>query len=73
MLRADLITGRTTTMSNDIASVKDASTATDTSLTYRLGQWIQDPMGSIIAASAASIGAFGFVLSGTWLIHTALN
>ncbi len=60
-------------MSNNIAPVKAVSSTTNTSMAYRLGQWIQDPMGSIIAASAASIGAFGFVLSGTWLIHTALN
>jgi hypothetical protein len=60
-------------MSSNSAPVKASPTATQASLAYRLGQWIQDPMGSIIAASAASIGAFGFVLSGTWLIHTVLN
>ncbi len=36
-------------------------------------QWIQEPMGSIIAATAAIMGSFGFVLSGTWLIHLAMN
>jgi hypothetical protein len=36
-------------------------------------QWIQDPLGSIIASSVAVIGSFGFVLSGTWFIHVALN
>ena len=36
-------------------------------------RWIQEPMGSIIAATAAIVGSFGFVLSGTWLIHLALN
>ena len=36
-------------------------------------QWLQDPMGSIIASSVAVIGSFGFVLSGTWFIHLALN
>jgi hypothetical protein len=30
-------------------------------------------MGSIIASSVAVIGSFGFVLSGTWFIHLALN
>jgi hypothetical protein len=36
-------------------------------------RWLQDPMGSIIASSVAIIGSFGFVLSGTWFIHLALN
>ena len=39
----------------------------------RFIRWIQEPMGSIIAATAAIVGSFGFVLSGTWLIHLALN
>ena len=38
-----------------------------------LGQWIQDPMGSVVASSVAVIGSFGFVLSGTWFIHLTLN
>jgi hypothetical protein len=40
---------------------------------HRLGQWIQDPMGSVLFASAATIGSFGVVLSGTWLIGLALS
>ena len=36
-------------------------------------QWLQDPMGQIIASSVAVIGSFGVVLSGTWFIHMALN
>ncbi len=36
-------------------------------------QWLQDPMVSIVASSVAVIGSFGFVLSGTWFIHLALN
>ena len=36
-------------------------------------QWLEDPMVSIIASSMAVIGSFGFVLSGTWFIHVALN
>jgi hypothetical protein len=36
-------------------------------------QWLQDPMGSIVASSVAVIGSFGFVLSGTWFIQLALN
>lgn len=39
----------------------------------RIGEWLQDPLGGVIAASAATIGAFGVVLSGTWLIHMAMN
>jgi hypothetical protein len=41
--------------------------------TQRIGEWLQDPLGGVVAASAATIGAFGFVLSGTWLIHVAMN
>ena len=36
-------------------------------------QWVQDPMGSVVASSVAVIGSFGLVLSGTWFIHLALN
>jgi hypothetical protein len=32
-------------------------------------KWLQDP----IASSVAVIGSFGIVLSGTWVIHVALN
>jgi hypothetical protein len=39
----------------------------------RFGEWIQDPMGSVIAASVATIGSFGVVLSGMWAINLALN
>ena len=49
------------------------ATAVAQPLSYRFGQWIQDPMGSVIAASAATIGAFGFVLFGTWSISLALT
>jgi len=61
-------------MGNDITShAKEISPANTQTLGFRLGQWLQDPMGSVIAASAATIGAFGFVLSGTWFISLALN
>ena len=36
-------------------------------------QWLQDPLGSIIASSVAVIGSFGLVISGSWFIHLALN
>jgi hypothetical protein len=39
----------------------------------RFGEWIQDPMGGVIAASVATIGSFGVVLSGMWAINVALN
>jgi hypothetical protein len=50
-----------------------ASSTAQQSLFYRFGQWIQDPMGSVIAASAATIGSFGLVISGMWLISLAVN
>ncbi len=40
---------------------------------HRFAQWIQDPMGGVIAASVATIGSFGVVLSGSWLIHMLIN
>lgn len=39
----------------------------------RFIQWLQDPLGSIIAASVATIGSLGFVLSGIWLVNLALS
>lgn len=42
-------------------------------LTHRLADWIQDPMGGVIVASAAIIGSFGVVLSGSWFIHMVIN
>jgi hypothetical protein len=47
--------------------------ATPLSSGQRFIQWIQDPMGSVIAASVATIGSFGVVLSGMWAISLALN
>jgi len=48
--------------------------ATDASSTDgTFGQWLQDPLGSIIAASIAAMGSLGVVLSGSWFIHLALN
>jgi hypothetical protein len=43
------------------------------SIGYRLGQWLQDPMGSVVAASAAVIGSFGFVVAGMWAISAAIT
>ncbi len=39
----------------------------------RFVAWIEDPMGSVIAASAATIGSFGIVLGGTWAISLAVG
>lgn len=39
----------------------------------RFIQWLQDPLGSIIAASVATIGSLGVVLSGIWFVNLALS
>ena len=39
--------------------------------TSGLVQWLQDPMGQVVASSVAVIGSFGFVLSGKWFIQLA--
>jgi len=39
----------------------------------RFGQWVQEPMNSIIAASAATMSTLGLVLSGMWFISYAMN
>ena len=36
-------------------------------------RWLEDPLGSIITASAATIGSFGVVLGGIWAINIAIN
>lgn len=41
-------------------------------LGHALGQWVQSPMGSVIAASVGVIGSFGLVLSGMWLINVII-
>jgi hypothetical protein len=43
------------------------------SVGQRFGRWLEDPMGGVIAASVATIGSFGVVLSGIWAINVALN
>jgi len=39
----------------------------------RFAEWLQDPLGSTIAACLAVIGSFGFVLSGIWLVNVSLS
>lgn len=43
------------------------------SKTERLSTWIQDPMGSIIAASITAMGSLGVVLSGIWFVNLAVT
>tara|TARA_R110002049_G_scaffold76285_4_gene196164 strand:+ start:142 stop:330 length:189 start_codon:yes stop_codon:yes gene_type:complete len=43
------------------------------SLIERLGKYMQEPLGSIVTATAATIGSFGFVLSGIWFVNLAVN
>jgi hypothetical protein len=43
------------------------------SLMQRFGDYMQDPLGSIVTATAATIGSFGFVLSGIWFVNLAVN
>jgi hypothetical protein len=53
--------------------VQDTNQPSAVSRSERFGEWIQDPMGGVIAASVATIGSFGVVLSGMWAINLALN
>jgi hypothetical protein len=39
----------------------------------RFVEWLQDPLGSIIAASIATIGSLGVVLSGIWFVNLAVT
>ena len=61
-------------MSEQAAPPTGTSTeAAKQSFMHRVGEWIQDPMGGVIAASVATIGSFGIVLSGMWFIGLAVN
>lgn len=48
-------------------------TAIEKPLSHRFAEWIQDPMGGVIAASVATMGSLGVVMSGSWLIHVIIN
>ncbi len=39
----------------------------------RFLEWLEEPFGQVVAASAATIGSFGFVMSGIWFVNTLLN
>lgn len=43
------------------------------SAAQRFARWIQDPMGSIIAASIAAMGSLGVVMSGIWFVNLAVG
>jgi hypothetical protein len=51
----------------------DAKAGTAEPARQTFSEWIQDPLGSVIAASVATIGSFGVVISGMWAINVALN
>lgn len=48
-------------------------TAIEKPLGHRLADWIEDPLGGVIAASVATMGSLGIVLLGSWSIHTVIN
>lgn len=50
-----------------------ASAHSDGAAGSALSRFLQDPLGSIIAASAAAIGSLGVVLSGIWFINLAMT
>ncbi len=39
----------------------------------RFLEWVEEPFGQIVAASVATIGSFGFVLSGIWFVNAVVN
>ena len=39
----------------------------------RFMNWVQQPLGSVVAASIATMSTLGMVLSGSWLISLALQ
>lgn len=56
-------------------SVKSVATVTavEKPLSHRFAEWIQDPMGGVIAASVATMSSLGVVLLGSWSIHMVIN
>ena len=35
--------------------------------------WLEDPLGQVVAASVATIGSFGVVLSGIWFMNLIIG
>ena len=46
---------------------------TPSSARERFLRWVQEPLGSVVAASVATMSTLGMVLSGSWLISLALQ
>jgi hypothetical protein len=72
---AQLHTGRRKITVTDFSAAhqREQKNTVEPSLGSRFGTWLQDPLGSIIAASVAAMGSLGVVLSGAWFIHLVLN
>ncbi len=53
----------------------DHNTETNVAKTrgQRFAEWLQDPMGGVIAASITTIGSLGVVVSGIWFVNLAIN
>jgi len=56
-------------------NVKSVATVTaiEKPLSHRFAEWIQEPMGGVIAASLATMSSLGVVLLGSWSIHMVIN
>ena len=39
----------------------------------RFVRWLEDPLVSVVAASATTIGSLGIVVSGIWVVNLAIN
>jgi len=59
-------------MNTNKQSHQDPAQAASLSAGQRFGRWLEDPMGGVVAASIATIGSFGVVLSGIWAINVVL-
>ena len=61
-----------------MSNLQDSAQATAVTITrktsgQRLLEWVEEPLGQIVAASVATIGSFGVVLSGIWFVNTLVN
>ena len=61
-----------------MSNLQDATQASAVAITQktsgqRLLEWVEQPLGQIVAASVATIGSFGVVLSGIWFVNTLVN
>lgn len=60
-------------MSSDKLTPAETLSVAEISTTQRLGAWLEDPLRQVVAASVATIGSLGVVLSGIWFVNLALN